>query len=313
MSQLKTKSLEDSSVEAAKIATDAVTTAKIAANAVDDTKLRLTSTGWLKSRNAANSADLNLVRYNGIDKIEFADGFVFQNGGNVVIENEGPSGSLTVRSDNQTGVSTNSGAIVIESGNAAGATSNSGDVTIQSGTATQTRGDVDINGREITLNSNAGADVIVNSNNDFVVSAVLADLGACERLLLPFASSDPTGVTEGEMYYNTTSNVVKYYDGASWITIGTGTGLTEEKETFVLVSGDITNGYIDLANVARTDSITFIVKGLGPLLEGASYDYSVNYTGGAGGNTRITFLNDIATGGGSALVAGDVIQVKYSF
>lgn len=90
-------------------------------------------------------------------------------------------------------------------------------------------------------------------------------------------------------------------------------GGTRNKETFTLVAGDITNQYVDLAQVALTNSIHFIVKGGAPTLEGASHDYSVNYTGGAGGNTRITFLNDLATGGAAALVATDVVQVVYVY
>jgi hypothetical protein len=88
---------------------------------------------------------------------------------------------------------------------------------------------------------------------------------------------------------------------------------TNNKETFVLVSGDITNQYVDLAHVALTNSILFQVQGGGAQLEGSSYDYTVSYTGGAGGHTRITFVNGLATGGVSALVAGDVLQIQYEF
>jgi len=85
------------------------------------------------------------------------------------------------------------------------------------------------------------------------------------------------------------------------------------KETFVLSGGDITNQYIDLAHVAKTSSINFDVVGGGEQVEGASYDYTVSYTGGAGGNTRITFVNGLATGGVSALVATDVVQIQYQY
>lgn len=84
-----------------------------------------------------------------------------------------------------------------------------------------------------------------------------------------------------------------------------------EKETQVLDGTDITNQYIDLGFEAAVDSITLMVKGAGAVLEGASYDYSVSYTGGSGGVTRITFLNDLATAGASALVATDVLQIQY--
>lgn len=89
------------------------------------------------------------------------------------------------------------------------------------------------------------------------------------------------------------------------------TSLTPLKQTFILSPTDITNQYIDLAQVALTDSIHFMVKGAGSLLEGLLYDYSVDYTGGAGGVTRITFLNDLAGGGASELVSTDVVQVSY--
>lgn len=86
-----------------------------------------------------------------------------------------------------------------------------------------------------------------------------------------------------------------------------------KKEYFTLSGTDITNQYIDLSFVARTDSIDFLVKGGGIQIEGVSDDYSVDYTGGAGGNTRITFLNDLATGGVSELLAGDIVVVKYQY
>jgi hypothetical protein len=101
-------------------------------------------------------------------------------------------------------------------------------------------------------------------------------------------------------------------NGFGVLSFGPASGtVVSEKETFTLSSGDITNQYIDLSNVAATDSIQFLIKGSGVMLEGASHAYSVDYTGGNGGNTRITFLNEIATGGSAALVAGDVVQVAY--
>lgn len=85
------------------------------------------------------------------------------------------------------------------------------------------------------------------------------------------------------------------------------------KETFTLSAGDITNQYIDLAQVAATNSIDVKVKGGPTIIEGASHDFSVSYTGGVGGKSRISFLNDLATGGVAALVAGDVVQIMYEY
>lgn len=35
----------------------------------------------------------------------------------------------------------------------------------------------------------------------------------------PQAASDPSGVTEGYLYYNTTDDIYRYYDGAAWHTL----------------------------------------------------------------------------------------------
>jgi hypothetical protein len=83
------------------------------------------------------------------------------------------------------------------------------------------------------------------------------------------------------------------------------------KETFTLNGTDITNQYVDLDEVADASSIIFNVQGAPLQLEDT--DYSVDLTGGAGGNTRITFVGDLATAGLAALEAGDIIQVQYTF
>lgn len=102
------------------------------------------------------------------------------------------------------------------------------------------------------------------------------------------------------------------YNGAEWEKSPLGIVMAvSDKETFTLSALNITNQYIDLGFVAETDSIDLRVKGAPSLLEGALHDYSVSYTGGAGGVTRINFLNDLATGGAAALIAGDVVQVSY--
>lgn len=47
-------------------------TAQLAANAADGTKIRLANNEYLRARNAANSADVNIARVNASDVIEFA-------------------------------------------------------------------------------------------------------------------------------------------------------------------------------------------------------------------------------------------------
>ncbi len=78
-----------------------------------------------------------------------------------------------------------------------------------------------------------------------------------------------------------------------------------KKEQITLTAPDITAGYIDLQEVAKNDSIDFVFNGL---VSSEGVDYSVSYTGGISGETRIDFSSH-----SPALSAGDVINVKYMY
>jgi hypothetical protein len=78
-----------------------------------------------------------------------------------------------------------------------------------------------------------------------------------------------------------------------------------EKETFILDAGDIISQLVSLSNTPNPGSVMVLVKDSGVVLEGALYDYTVS-------TADIVFQNDLATGGGAALVAGDVLQISYT-
>ena len=63
--------LQDNSVGTNEIIDLNVTTGKVAADAIDDTKVRLRNNQWLRGRNAANNADVNIVKVNSSNVIEF--------------------------------------------------------------------------------------------------------------------------------------------------------------------------------------------------------------------------------------------------
>lgn len=103
--------------------------------------------------------------------------------------------------------------------------------------------------------------------------------------------------------------------GATYATPAS-TTVTVISTLFTLSGTDITNQYIDLGHVAQgasasTNSVLFLPANGPAGLKGA--DYTVSLTGGSGGVTRLTFAGDFATGGASALVAGDNVQIYYAF
>lgn len=79
------------------------------------------------------------------------------------------------------------------------------------------------------------------------------------------------------------------------------------KFSHTLDGTDIANQYIDLTTVAVLDSILFLWNQAQPPLEGD--DYTVSYTGGAGGKTRISFV----AGGVLATfaAAGQKVQINH--
>ncbi len=85
---------------------------------------------------------------------------------------------------------------------------------------------------------------------------------------------------------------------------------TWAKESITLIAGDITNQYVDLAETIQASSLDLVVDGV---MQTEGVDYTISLTGGAGGVTRLTFAGDLATAGASALVATDVLRIKYQY
>lgn len=77
------------------------------------------------------------------------------------------------------------------------------------------------------------------------------------------------------------------------------------KEKFTLTSTDISNGYIDLGEVATPNSEMIFV---GSLYLHPTDSYTLSTVGGV---TRVTWANEVAAGGATELVEGDVVYVRY--
>lgn len=275
----------------------------ITANAVDDTKARLQNAAYLRARNAANSADVNVIRLNSSNVIEFPS--VPQ------IASGTPSAAADIA--NVSYVSTQIAALPFKSPCRVAATANT---SVSSAAATIDSVSLTSGDRLLLTGQTAGAE-----NGIWVFSA------AASPLTRATDAASGTQVFPGmavEVYAGTVNaDTLWEISSDAAITVGT-TSITFtkqapsttvvpvwNKQTITLISGDITNQYIDLAQSIKASSLDFAVKGGGQQYEGV--DYSVSLTGGSGGVTRVSFLNDLATGGNAALVATDVLYVQYQY
>lgn len=79
------------------------------------------------------------------------------------------------------------------------------------------------------------------------------------------------------------------------------------KQNITLAPTDITNQYVDLSHLVVPESLTLAIN---KTYQVETSDYTLSTVGLI---TRLTFLNDLATGGVSALVSGDILNIQYSF
>lgn len=102
-----------------------------------------------------------------------------------------------------------------------------------------------------------------------------------------------------------------FYDPNVAFSLGTDAGnflqqtIRPESEIKTLDATDITNQYVDLSFIVAFNAINLFTSGLKQIL---GVDFSISNVGNI---TRVSFLGDLATGGDSALVDGDVLDISY--
>lgn len=131
--------------------------------------------------------------------------------------------------------------------------------------------------------------------------SVPVNLSADDEVTFEIVTSSGVG------YTNTLNNVE-----ISITALTSGLNVYESKKQIITVSPtDVTNQYVDIGFRAKRDSIAAFIKGQGMGIEDAAEDYTVDYTGGVDGLTRIIFGTSWATGGGGEIESGDLLVLQY--
>ena len=333
----------------------------IEGDAVTDAKVRLRNNQYLRARNAADSADVNLLKLNASDGIEAAS--IITMPGSATAANHLVNLSFLesfvngVRDMKQGCRVASVADVTISSAPAAidGVTLASGDrVLLKDQTAGEENGIYVFNGAASALTRSLDADTSAEVTQG--MSTLVAEGTVNARKLFQLVTADPITLDTTSLTFQETPASAAYV-GGDMIALSGSTfsvdlaassglestnpgndagqlrvkasgdaavkdrtivlngsnevqGLKSAKESFTLNGTDITNQYVDLAEIAHESSIQLVVSGV---VQVEGVDYTLNYTGGAGGNTRVTFAGELATSGAAELVSGDVLRISYRY
>lgn len=240
---------------------------------------------YLSARNAADSADVSLLKLNASDRIEFASM---------------PQSSATPATGNDLVNKTYADAITGTGANTA--LSNLASVAINAALIPGTTATLDFGSSTKTWVAGFFASIKDVSN------VVAVDVTA--RLLKNTSGTSLLDFSGTNLQTSVAPSAGNDIANKTYVDSVASAQKTWGYEALTLSGTDITNQYKDLAQVAITDSIEFFVGGV---WQRPVTDYTISYTGGAGGKTRLTFAGDLATGGAAALVSTDMINIRYQY
>ena len=315
-----------------------IQTRGIAPDAVDDTKVKLRNNNSLRARNAANSADVNLLKLDTSNVLQLLTQTQIATT---------PSVANDVANKNyvDTQVQNYINGLTYKSPARAASTANvplTGGATLTIDTVTIANGD-----RILLKDQSTGAD-----NGIYVASGIgtaytlsrASDASTSAEVLsgmylfitegsanvdLAFILTTPNPITLG-----TTALTFSSFPVVSNVVAGNGLsksgntlnvlvdtvnnttkingsnqveGLKNNKESLTLSGADITNQYKDLSKLIATNSLVLEVMGV---IQIQGTDYTLSTVGGV---TRVSFAGDLASGGAISLQSGDVLYCQYEY
>jgi len=265
-------------------------------NAISELKVRLSNDSYLRARNAADTADLNLLKANASNLAEFGIEPSY-------VGVPSTANSLVNRQyvlDVIAGVRDPKDAVRVAS--TANITLTAPGATIDG--ITMAAGD-----RFLAKNQSTGSENGIYIWNGAAVAATRATDFDSDAEVTQGASTD---VIEGSVnglrrYLLTTADpIVVGTTSLTFVQVPTAQSQVQfKRNVFVLSGGDITNGYVDLTNISEFQSV--MVWPDGGLMQRETSDFSLSGAG-AGGVTRVTFAGDLA----AQLAAADVLIVNFA-
>lgn len=268
----------------------------IADNAINQNKIRLANDSFLRARNAANTADLNLLKLNASNLLEFGVEPTY-------VGTPTTANSLVNRQyvlDVIAGIRDLKDAVRVAT--TANIDLNNPGASID-GIAMTAGNRVLVKNQTLPAENGIyvwnGSAVSMTRATDFDADAEVTQGASCDVV---------EGTVNGRTRWLLTTNdpIVVGTTGLTFVVTPTPqVQVSFKRNVFVLSAGDIASGYVDLTNVAEFQSI--IVWPDGGLPQRYNSDFTVANTG-PGGVTRLTFAGDLAAN----LAATDVLIVQLA-
>lgn len=290
--------------------------------AIDEDKILLLNDGALKARNAADSADVSLLKLDGSDVLKLLKlprvdaALAAPSDDKDVATKEYVDGEIETNVTDKLGVASGIATLDVNGKLTSGQVPSIAitDIFVVANIAARDAL-VGIEEGDVAKVTDAGAGlpktyiydgsswIEIESGSD--VDSVNGQVGTVvlqsDDIGLPVAVRGATEVQAALVQLDTDLGAAE-----SAITALEGASVQFVQEKFVLGAGDITNGYVTLANLAIAASINAFVD---RLAIHATDDYTLSTVGGV---TRITFVGSLVTPGQEKLAAGDVVRVKYA-
>lgn len=266
-------------------------------DAVGAAKILLENNSWLRGRNAADNADVNIMRLNAGNVIEF--GAIPQATGTPSNNND----LATVAFVKQLAAGLRDPKDAVRAATTENITLATAPATIDG--VTLVNGD-----RVLVKNQTSAAEngiYIFNGTGEAMTRAPDAD--SSEEVTQGFS----TMVVEGTDNQRTgwlLSNqdpITLDTTALTFVQVPIMDQILFGKENITLDSTDISNGYVDLAQLVRAGSLNL---SFGGVLQEEGIDYTLSEVGGV---TRVTFDGDLEEGGAAELEEGDKINLQYAY
>lgn len=263
---------------------------------LDDTNLKLRNNQYFRARNNAGTSDVGAFKVNASDLFEFGlkpqSAFTPASSNDLVNVSYLQSYVAGMRDLKDAVRAASTGDVSISSMPATidGVTLLSGDrVALIKQTTGSENGIYIFNGVGVAATRSSDADENAEVTQGLSFDVVEGLVNGQKRYLL---------TTSGTIVVGTTS--------LTFVKVPNGPEIAIDKfESFTLSALNITNQYVDLANLAISDSVELFFQGV-------KQKHGVDYTLSNVSNvTRVTFAGDLATAGFISLIAGDYIEISY--